>query len=369
MTITKIQWYPYRVPLHRDFTTAHSTLKLREGAIVEAHVEGHSSGIGEIAPMPEFGGETLQEALAVLPTLATQLTGRSVIEALNHLSALQEVGDLPASTTCGLEIALLDASGKQEGCSISTLLTPPTHKARPIVPVNAVVGAQTIAAAVQQANAAVAAGFRCLKLKMGNGLYDEIERASAVRKAIGPEVHLRLDGNEAWSLEQAQTILTACEPLNIQYVEQPLRAYDLNGMYQLRQTISIPIAADEAIYHLESAQRVLEWEAADILIIKPQLVGGLRAAQRIVYEAARYNVPCVITSMIETGIGLIGTLHLAAALPHLTLECGLATLPLLADDLVIEDIPLHNGVLAVPQGSGLGVGLDRIALEKYSQKV
>ncbi len=331
MTITHIQWHPYRVPLRRHFTNAHGTLAVREGAIVEVFVEGHSSGIGEIAPMPEFGGETLNDALAALPPIAASFTGHNLTEALNCLGAQQEVGELPSSVTCGLEIALLDALGKREGRSISSLLTPTAHEVRPVVPVNAVIGAQSI-----------------------------------VRKAIGPEIHLRLDANEAWNFEQARTILSACEPLAIQYVEQPLPAYDLTGMYQLRQVVSIPIAADEAVYHLESARRVLAWEAADILIVKPQLAGGLRAGQRIIDEAARYHVPCVVTSTIESGIGLLGTLHLAAALPQVTLECGLATLHLLDDDFVVEDISIQDGALAVPQGPGLGVELDRAALAKYA---
>jgi L-Ala-D/L-Glu epimerase len=340
---------------------------MREGAIVEVFVADHNSGIGEIAPMPNFGGDTLDAALKVLPSVAAQLGGQSLIEALNYVSIQQEAGVFPATVASGLEIALLDVLGKQEGCNISTLLAKDATKAE--VAVNSVIGTQPIEAATQQAREAVATGFGCLKLKMGHGLYEEIERVAAVRKAVGPEINLRLDGNEGWSFEQARTILKACEPFAIQYVEQPLRVYDLSGMYQLRQEVSIPIAADEAVYNLESARRVLDWQAADMLIIKPQLVGGLRAAQRIVHEAARYDVPCVVTSTIETGIGLLGVLHLVAALPQITLECGLATLPLLADDLICEPLSLQHGRLRVPQLAGLGAMLDRTALAKYRHPI
>jgi o-succinylbenzoate synthase len=340
---------------------------MREGAIVEVFVEEDSSGIGEIAPMPEFGGATLDAALTILPSIAAYLSGRTLIEALNYVSIQHEAGELPAAVACGLEIALLDALGKQEGCSISALLA--TNVATSDVAVNAVIGAQPVEAATRQAREAVATGFGCLKLKMGNGLEEEIERVAAVRKAVGPEIHLRLDGNEGWSFEQARTLLAACEPFAIQYVEQPLRVYDLSGMYRLRQEVSIPIAADEAVYNLESARRVLDWQAADILIVKPQLVGGLRAGQRIAYEAARYDIPCVVTSTIETGVGLLGALHLAAALPQITLECGFATLPLLADDLIYDPCPLQHGALAVPQQAGLGMTLDRTALAKYRRTI
>jgi len=153
---------------------------------------------------------------------------------------------------------------------------------------------------------------------------------------------------------------------NIQYVEQPLKAHDLTGMHALRQAVSIPIAVDEALHSLESAQLVLDNEAADVLVIKPQLAGGLRIGQQIIRLAAERGVHSVITSTIEAGIGLVAALHLAAASPSVTLECGLATLHLLVDDLVMSDLPVRGGLLAVPTGSGLGVALDREALDRYS---
>jgi o-succinylbenzoate synthase len=212
-------------------------------------------------------------------------------------------------------------------------------------------------------------GFGCVKLKVGMGenLQEEIGRIAAVREAIGPEMHLRLDANEAWSLEEAIAILSHCVPYAIQYVEQPLKAYDLNGMQALRHAVPIPIAADEAVHSLESARRIMEHAAADVLVIKPQLAGGLRTGQQIITEATQRGIQCVITSTIETGIGLTAALHLAAASPAITLECGLAMLSLLADDLLVDELPLHRGFLEVPGGHGLGVELDRKALERWTK--
>jgi L-alanine-DL-glutamate epimerase-like enolase superfamily enzyme len=197
-------------------------------------------------------------------------------------------------------------------------------------------------------------------------IHTEIERIAAVRNALGPDIHLRLDANEAWNLEEAIAILSQCIPYNIQYIEQPLPAGDLAGMRALRQAIPIPIAVDEALHSLESARLVLDSEAADILIIKPQLAGGLRAGQQIIQAATERGVRCVITSAIESGIGLAAALHLAAASPAVTLECGLATLHLLIDDLLIHDLPIHDGHMAVPTNPGLGVELDRQALDRYT---
>ncbi len=238
------------------------------------------------------------------------------------------------------------------------------------MPVNAVISAKATKEAAETALNAKKNGFLCVKLKVGLGFsaHEELERIAAVRDAIGPTLHLRLDANEAWQLEEAIAILSQCVAYDIQYVEQPLKAHDLVGMRTLRQAIPIPIAVDEAVHSLESAYRILDSEVADILVIKPQFAGGLRIGQQMIKAASERGVSSVITSTIEAGIGLVAELHLAAASPAVTLECGLATLPLLADDLLTEELLVHDGFLAVPTGPGLGVELDRQALDRYLRR-
>jgi len=477
MKIMDVQWYSYRLPLLNSFTTAHGVMTAREGIIVQVTTEQGISGIGEIAPLPAFGGGSLADVRSLLPALAARLHEKTLAEALDLLLTGSKAGNVGGDvsfarvgfsgegaeeraapppgghkgphtaphhsrpyeltntllknlplradvsplapmmnfhdqkqechpeqsegspwpgtqilrfaqddkplpilgvkthyrsaftpTLCGLEIALLDALGEAEGCGVSTLLSPVGTVPRAKVPVNAVISARTMNAAIAAAREAIAPGFQCVKLKvgLGGGVREEIERVAAVRDAIGPEMHLRLDANEAWNLEEAIAILSQCVPYNIQYVEQPLKAHDLAGMRGLRRAVPIPIAVDEALQGLQSARLVLDNEAADILVIKPQLAGGLHTGQQIIQAATERGVRCVITSAIETGIGVIAALHLAAASPAVTLECGLATLHMLSDDLLIDDLPVRDGFLAVPTGPGLGVALDREALDRYS---
>jgi len=378
MKIVEVQWHTYRLPFVNSFTTAHGAMTAREGIIVEITTEDGIRGVGEIAPLPAFGGDgrDLADASTLLPVWAACLHNKTLKEALRLLLAGEATETNVASNCstcanpvrCGLEIALLDALGKAEGCGISTLLSPPSTAPRATVPVNTVIGASTTEAAVAEAREARKNSYRCVKLKVGLGgsICDEVERVAAVRAAIGPALHLRLDANEAWNFEEASAILSQCVPYAIQYVEQPLKGDDLTGMHALRQAISIPIAVDEALRSLEDAQHILENEAADILVIKPQLAGGLRVGQQIIQAATECGVRCVITSTIEAGIGLAAALHLAAASPAVTLDCGLATLHLLLDDLIMNDLPIRAGRLAVPAGAGLGVMLDREALDSYS---
>jgi len=368
MKIVDVQWRNYRLPFLNSFSTAHSIMTAREGIIVQVTTRQGISGIGEIAPLPAFGGESLTDARKLLPALVARLHHRTLHEALDLVLTERKAGSKAASTLCGLEIALLDVIGKAEGCGVCTLLSPAGSAPRAAVPVNAVIGARATEAATATARDARKNGFRCIKLKVGWGVsvHEEIERVAAVRDAIGPAIHLRLDANEAWNLKESIAILSQCVPYDIQYIEQPLKAYDLAGMRTLRQAIPIPIAADEALHSLESARLVLDSEAADILVIKPQLAGGLRVGQQIIQAATERGVRSVITSTLEAGIGLVAALHLAAASPAITLECGLATLHLLSDDLLIDDLPVRDSFLPVPTGSGLGVALDWEALDRFS---
>ncbi|GHO66059.1 L-Ala-D/L-Glu epimerase [Ktedonobacter sp. SOSP1-52] len=368
MQVQAIDLLPYRIPMLGGFTTAHGTFTQREGCLIKITTSGGIIGLGEAAPLPDFSGATFAETYAALNTLRDQLLQRDCVEAVSSLYPLLEEQGYPASALYGLECALLDAWGQHEGMSLHTLLAPAGTRPRANVAVNTVIGAATTEAVTQAAQKAIQAGFDCLKLKMGLSDHpeEEIKRVAAVRSAIGPQVHLRLDANEKWSQEQATTILEACTQYDIQYVEQPLRAFDLEGMYQLRQRVAIPLAADEAVYDLASTRRILDWQAADVLIIKPQLVGGLYPARSIIQTANAAGVRCVLTSSLEAGISLAATLHLAAASPEVTMECGLATLALLEDDLLTNRITIRDGLMPVPTTPGLGVQLDQAALARYT---
>ncbi len=360
LRLEALHWQPYRIPFRAPFRTAHGVLTARTGAIIEVvSGDGTVRGSGEIAPLPPAGSHSLAAALAPLLDLRTRLQGERLSTALEHLYAGLAAGWYPASTVYGLEVALLDALGQALGRPLLG------NQARRWVAVNAVIGGATLAETIARARRALAAGFSCLKLKLESAGAAAIERVAAVRAAVGPAVALRLDANEGWRFEEARELLTACAPYQIEYVEQPLPVEDLEGLRRLRRSASVAIAVDEAITDLESARRVLRAEAADVLIVKPQFAGGLQMSARIIAEAQARSVACVITSALEAGIGVTAALHLAASRSTAP-ACGLATLPLLAADLLTEALTIQRGRLRVPDGAGLGVTLDSAALARYA---
>jgi len=369
-TLRSLHWLTYRLPLVDELATSTGRTRFRYGAIVKLDVSSGAGGTGEVAPLPLSSSTALEQTLAPAPALWSSLRGRSLGEALEILGEYVATGTYPSPLLCGIEMALLDALAKRRRWSLAALLSGDESRSTSpeAVPVNFLVGAGDPATCAHLAHTAVAAGFTCVKLKVGlrHQVEREVELVAAVREAVGPETDLRLDANGAWNLDEAIAVLTGCQPYHIQYVEQPLPAANLDDMRVLRREVSIPVAADESVTSPASARNIIDKEAADILIVKPQMVGGLCASRQIILEADIRGLRAVLTSSIESGIGVTATLQLAASLPQRTLACGLGTLPLLADDLIVEGLPICAGALAVPEGLGLGVTLDKQALNRYS---
>lgn len=370
MIITDIQIHPYRIPLRQPFATGHGTLAAREGAIVELVTDEGIVGVGDMAAVTEFGAPDVATLVAAAREARAQIRGRSFF-APDWSATLSP---LPPPLDFALERAHFDAF-LREGIKYGHQ---PDERRYAPVRVNATVSAPLMEQTLADARRAVTAGFHCIKLKVGM-LGDpslECERIRAVRAAIGSDSQLRLDANEAWTLEQAETILRQVREVDIQFVEQPLARTHLADMRTLRQQTGIPIAVDEALTDPASLQRIWDADAADVLVLKPQLLGGIGPLHHAVTQAMLHKKHIVVTTSLESGIGVAATLAIAQhpifSLPGirpLLLACGLATLPLLEDDLINETLPVENGWIHSANTPDHLVTLDRAALDRYRLEV
>ncbi len=177
-----------------------------------------------------------------------------------------------------------------------------------------------------------------------------------------------MDANGAWTVEQAQVALRALHRFGLEYAEQPCRTVEELAelrRWLARTGIDVPIAADESIRRVDDPYRVSALQAADIAVLKVQPLGGVRACLEI---AERIGLPVVVSSALETSIGLRAGLALAAALPELPYACGLNTSRLLADDLVAEPLTAVDGVIAVTDLVVDPAALERTRASSADQK-
>lgn len=203
------------------------------------------------------------------------------------------------------------------------------------IPVNAIVPAVEPERALE---IAAASGCSTAKVKVGRG--DDEQRVAAVRDALGPSGKVRVDANGAWDVDGAERMIKVLDRYELEYVEQPVAT--LEEMAELRRRVDVPLAADESIRNAADPGRVARLEAADIVVLKVQPLGGVRAALRVA-EAA--GLPAVVSSAVETSIGLSAGVALAAALPNLPYACGLGTASLLAGDVVADPLVPAEGYI------------------------
>ncbi|MFE6964564.1 o-succinylbenzoate synthase [Agromyces sp. NPDC057679] len=236
----------------------------------------------------------------------------------------------------------------------------PPQPLRDRIPVNA-----TVPAVDPDSVPAVLARFpgcRTAKVKVAGSdqtLAQDVARVRAVRTALGPEGRVRVDANGGWNIDEAEHAIHALAPFDLEYVEQPCATVDeLAEIRRRTKYMGIPIAADESVRRADDPLAVAEAGAADLLVIKAQPLGGIRRALDIV---GRTGLPVVVSSALDTSVGLAMGAHLAAAVPSLEFDCGLGTASLLAADVTRAPLAPRDGsipVVRVDPDPGL---LDRYA--------
>lgn len=211
------------------------------------------------------------------------------------------------------------------------------------VPVNAIVPALSPAEAARRVREAGCATAKVKVAQTGQQLADDIARVAAVRQALGPQGKIRLDANGAWSVPQAMAALQELADYGLEYVEQPCaQVSELAELRRLKP--GVLIAADESIRRAADPLRVRAAGAADIAVLKVQPLGGIRACLQLVEQL---EMPVVVSSALETTVGLRAGLGLAAALPELPYACGLETGALLTADVATPPLRAAAGQLPV----------------------
>jgi L-alanine-DL-glutamate epimerase-like enolase superfamily enzyme len=300
-------------------------------------------GYGEAAPLEYYDGVRIDDVRAALSDCADVLAAAdadSDREAVLQQCARAAV--LPQATAA-VDLALWDLAGRRAGSPVWRLLG---AESAPALSVNATIAASDRAGAAAEAASYRAAGFRCLKAKVGIG--DDAGRLAAIRAVAGREAAIRIDGNGGWTVPEALATLKALEPVGIECCEEPVSG--LEAFAQLRGRLAVPAALDESA-RLPGA---LETRYADAVCLKVSGCGGIsgviEAARRA--RAAGYEV--YLASTLDGPLGIAAALHAAVAIAP-DRFCGLATLSLFEgrDD----PLPARDGLMVAPPGPGLGTGL------------
>ena len=313
---------------HSPIVTAHGTLEDRWTVLLTLVDEDGNVGMGEAAPLAGFTSDTVEAAESALLGWAADET---------------DDGDPPASVTAraAIDSALLDLAARIAGTTVHRLLAPESPDR---LAVSALATGGSPAAIATSAAAAVAAGHATVKVKVGtHGIHDDVDRVSAVRSRIGPDVRLRLDANGAWGVGEALRHLDRLAAFDIEFVEEPVAGLD--DLAEVRLSSPIPTAVDESARTVDDVSRAVEMGAADLVVLKPSAIGGPSEAARAAAIVRSAGLDVVVTSLLEGSVGIRAAAHLASAIGALDPAPGLATASLLAVDVDTPCLPVHGELL------------------------
>ena len=326
---------------------------VREGLLIRLEDDEGAVGWGEIAPLPGFSAESLDDARLQCDALQKAHGAGWPLAGL-------ESGELASSVRFGLELAWENLLAARRGVPLALMLSPTPCST---LAVNGLLMGSTdeILAA---AKAMRTAGYRAVKMKVGRtGVDDDIRLVRAVRRIIGPDIALRLDANRAWNMDESLAFVRGTKVEEIEYIEEPLR--DTHGLRELALAHGAPIALDETMAEISVSDMDAHGYARAV-ILKPTILGGLRKSLVLARAALALGMKAVVSAAFETGVGILGLMALAAACNSENTPAGLDTYRFLGNDVLIPRLDLGGAVVRMPASTMAQRSINEGALRRVA---
>jgi L-alanine-DL-glutamate epimerase-like enolase superfamily enzyme len=368
MTITGIETIPVRVPIRERLAIRgkggyHSTSPF---LLVKVHTDAGLTGLGEVSCTPRWSGEDQFTGAHFIDSIfAPLLIGKDAFDVGANTQLMRHALFGHAFTKAALEMAFWDLLGKASGLPVYRLLG---GKRRDFVPIKWSISGVAPEKAAGIAEWAVEQGFRTMKVKVGIDPQQDVQRVSAVRQAVGPDVRLGIDANGAWKPRTAIEMVRRLSEYGIYFVEQPVPPGDVAWMAEVRAAIDLPIVADESLYTAQDGLSLIRAGAADVFSVYVGKAGGIKPSSMLSAIAEAAGLSCTLGSNLEMGIGSAAMLHLAIATSAMVegeFPCDIIGPFFYEDELLREPLDIRGGEARVPEGPGLGVELDDEKVARY----
>lgn len=354
MKVSRVSTWIEHFELSRPYTIAFRTVGSVRNGIVRIETDDGSIGLGCASPERFVTGETWEACEAALAEPGLQwLVGRGVHELTGLCRELrQRFPDAPAARAA-VDIALHDLWAKRLGVPLADAL----GRAHEALPTSITIGIKDADATVREADEYLARGFKVLKVKLGHSLDDDIERLHRLRDVTGEKVLVRVDPNQGYSAEEVSRFVAETAALDIEFIEQPMKAGDVDAMRALPAAVRDRLAADETLLDDSDALALVQPpRACGIFNIKLMKCGGVHAARRIAAIAETAGIELMWGCMDESVVSISAALHAAFSSPatrYLDLDGSLD----LARDVADGGFILKDGVMRTRGEPGLGVTL------------
>jgi L-Ala-D/L-Glu epimerase len=368
MKIAEIEIYAIHLPLYEPFVISYATYDYMPSIIVKITTDTGLIGYGEGVADEHVTGESWKGTFAILrDTLAPKLIGENPMnmERIHELMDAEIYG-VPTAKAA-IDIACYDVAGKALGVPVYNLLGGRYHEAFPITHVLSIAAPEAMA---KEAEERVAAGYRSMKMKVGTNVADDVLRIQAVRERVGEDIAIRVDVNQGWG-NSANTLqgLQKLQNCSLDWLEQPVRADDIDGMVEVKSKSSTPMMIDEGLRGVRDMREIIAKRAADKVNIKLMKCGGIYPATKLAHMAEMAGIECQIGSMVESSIGSAAGFHVAFSKKIIT------SVELTGPLKFSKDVGnLHYDVpfIRLNGKPGLGIDIDEQVLQEltvFSEKV
>ena len=353
MKITEIRLGRISVPLRVPFKTALRSVSSVEDVVVEIHTDTGAVGYGEAPPTGVITGDTTGAIIgAIQDHIPKTIIGRDVDDFEDVIQSVQNCIVKNTSAKAAVDMALWDLYGQLYKIPVYKLL----GGAKKHIITDITISVNSPEEMARDAMDAIKRGYDCLKVKVGADPTLDVARLAEIRKAVGNDVCIRIDANQAWQPKEAVRILNQMQEkgLAIEFVEQPVKAHDFEGLKYVTERSYVPVLADESVFSPEDAVKIMQTRAADLVNIKLMKCGGLYNALKIVSAAEVYGVECMIGCMLEAKISVNAAVELACAKKIIT-KIDLDGPVLCKEDPVLGGALFEEQKITVSDEPGLGI--------------
>lgn len=367
MRIVRIEARTVWVDLVKPYVTADykgGGMAGKPVVILRLYTEDGSCGLGEADPYPTFTYESPEAVMQMIRDhLGPAVLGMDPANAARlHVKMDAALPGWPFAKA-PIDVAAYDLQAQALGVPVHKLLG---GQVRDRIPMIWPIGGGTPEENARESRLMVQEGFGSLHVKLGALTPEEdIARLAAIRRAVGDHIPLMVDVNQGWDRATAVRTIRKLTQFNLSIIEQPVPAWDMTGMAKIQAETDTPISADESLHSLQDGMNLIRQDAARIFSLKTGKCGGLFRTRQVAAMAEAAGMPCFVNSMIEMGISVAASLHLAACVPNLA-KIGHALMSNLRikEDILEEGSFHYDGKdILVPQAcAGLGVVVDEAKL-------
>lgn len=353
MRITHIETTVLTTPLKKAFKTALRQTSVSESLIIKLHTDDGQVGFGGAPPTAVITGDTMDSIRGAIESfIGPAIIGMDIEEFDTLMKRLHGSIYRNTSAKAAVDMALYDLYGKHFNIPLYKLF----GGARKEIESDITVSVNSPEEMAEDAAGYVKRGYTTLKTKVGLDCELDIVRVRKIREAVGKDIKLRIDANQGWNAKEAVRTIRMLEDMgmDLELVEQPVKAHDVDGLKYVTDNVETPIMADESLFLPEDGFRILKLRAADILNIKLMKCGGLYNALKINAMAESCGVECMLGSMIESKIGITAAAHLACGKLNIT-RVDLDAVDLMAEDPIDGGVQVTVGRHLIPECPGLGI--------------